>query len=195
MNRVLILIDDGPSVIDSAAQEKRILEQLNPECEFRIVKMNRDSITTADSIIESVKKLTCDQIVCLRLISLRPILDSLDDLLIFVADLAANGIRLRSLHERIDSADDLSTFLGSLVSGWQSSKKIYRSENPKLSQIKAKRNGTSLGRPRVRNEDAIMSLRRDGASISEIAAKTGCSTGTVHRTIKSMMNANPGPKS
>lgn len=57
--------------------------------------------------------------------------------------------------------------------------------NAKRSRAKAKKNGTKLGRPKLRNDELIKKLRSDGLSIRAIALKVGLSTAAIQRGIRS----------
>lgn len=57
-------------------------------------------------------------------------------------------------------------------------------ENARNSIIKAKSNGTKMGRPKVRDDQVIAELRRQGKSIRAIAAIVGTSSSTVFQSLK-----------
>jgi len=52
------------------------------------------------------------------------------------------------------------------------------------SLAKARRNGTKLGRKKIRDDDQIKKLRAQGFTLREIAAKIGLSMGTVQRGLE-----------
>lgn len=61
-----------------------------------------------------------------------------------------------------------------------------RVDNAKRSREKAKMRGTKMGRPKIRNDELIIRLHKEGKSYSTIAAATGVSTGAVQRALKAM---------
>lgn len=63
-------------------------------------------------------------------------------------------------------------------------KRRRKTENANNSRIKARKNGTKLGRPKKRDDELIYELRKQGLSYSSIAAKAGVSTAAVHRSLK-----------
>lgn len=63
-------------------------------------------------------------------------------------------------------------------------KRKIRADNARASMLKAIANGAKLGRKRTRNDEQILSLRKQGFSMREIAKRSGCSTGAVQASLK-----------
>jgi len=57
-------------------------------------------------------------------------------------------------------------------------------DNARASVAKAKANGNRLGRRKIRDDNQIRALRREGLSIRDIAAKIGLSTAAVQNGLK-----------
>jgi AraC-like DNA-binding protein len=66
-------------------------------------------------------------------------------------------------------------------------KRRARAENARRSAAKARSNGTHYGRRKIRNDDQIKALRRQGLTMREIAKEIGLSTSAVQRGLKAVI--------
>lgn len=64
-------------------------------------------------------------------------------------------------------------------------KRSLKADNARLSQEKARENGTHIGRPKVRDDEEIKRLRLEGLSIRQIAKRIGMSVHAVQEGLKS----------
>ena len=185
MKRYFIVIDDSLSLVGPDIQTteiQRVLKERGVE-ESHTHFINFDEITSAQKLAEAAREKKASNLICYRLASIRAVVHSFEELCELVADLKASNIEFESLRESVSTEDGLGPFLRTATHGWKEARANYKQENAKVSQIKAKSNGTRLGRPTTSDDKTIQSLRAAGSSMREIAAKTGVSFSSVQRVL------------
>ncbi|MGZ3742812.1 MAG: hypothetical protein ACXWRE_03730 [Pseudobdellovibrionaceae bacterium] len=185
IKRLLALIDDYPSIVSPEMQSQGIetaLEVASRELEFTMLAF--DEIGDKQALLRILHQKKVTHLVCFRLATLRSLIPTFWDLCEFIAELKGFNIEFISVKESVKTEDSLSLFMGNLTRGWKNSRSMYKSENAKISQMKAKAKGTRLGRPKTRDDNLIRKMRSAGASIREIAIKTGTSSAAVQRALK-----------
>jgi DNA invertase Pin-like site-specific DNA recombinase len=185
IKRLLALIDDYPSVVSPEMQSQGIetsLEVASREIEY--IMLAFDGIEDRQTLLRILHEKKVSHLVCFRLATLRSLIPTFWDLCEFIAELKGFNIEFISVKESVKTEDSLSLFMGNLARGWKNSRSMYKSENARVSQMKAKAKGTRLGRPKTRDDDLIVKMREAGVSIREIAIKTGTSSAAVQRALK-----------
>jgi DNA invertase Pin-like site-specific DNA recombinase len=186
INKVLLLIDDGPSLVNGETQERMIRRALTSTRATMVpVFIEFDAITDADALLRLAADNQANLVATFRLLSIRSLASNFVELCEFISDLKRSDVDFVSIEEGINTEAAFGKVLEKLVLGWRLSREKYRHENPKVSQMKARLKGTALGRPKRRDDEEIGILRGQGMSIRSIAAKTGVSTAAVQRALKS----------
>ena len=186
VKQILALIDDYPSLVSTEMQLQGIETTLTLASEetIDICMLKFDEIEDPTDLYKLLHEKPVTNLVCYRLSTLRSLVATFWDLCNFISELKAIGIEFTCVKEGISSEDGLNQFLKHLTQGWKTSRSLYKSENAKVSQMKARASGIPLGRPKKRDDLIISSLRQQGLSIRDIAARTGVSTAAVQRSIK-----------
>jgi DNA invertase Pin-like site-specific DNA recombinase len=112
--------------------------------------------------------------------SLRDLVNSLDEF-------RSLGIEFISLTEAIDFGSSLGAVMFALIGAMAEFERNLIRERVTMGMSRAKRQGRTLGRPRVEvNPHYVAALRKDGLSWNEIAGKLGVGRGTVCRAFESL---------
>lgn len=182
--RIISLINDGLSTIDASTQLRDIQSEFHLSPASEALCIEEDEIFDIGKLVDSIRNLNGNMVVCLRLSTVRALAPNFSQLIELIAELKTNGIDFVSIHEEIDSRQSLGVFLHTILDAWKKFKREQLRENPKLSHMKAKLKGTSLGRPKKTNDELIMKLRASGLTLTDIAKETGVSVGAVHQALK-----------
>jgi|GEM_PF-5991134 len=187
LRRIVALVDDYPSIVSPDLQAVGIREAYKnaPPSAIDFVMLRFDKIADPHQLLKVLQNKKATHLVCFRLISIRSFTSNFWEMCHFISNLKAGGIEFISITEGISTEDEVGTFLEAITSGWKSARLSYKSENAKISHMKAKEKGIPLGRPKRRDDSKIAGLREQGLSIRDIAAKTGVSTAAVQRALKS----------
>lgn len=111
------------------------------------------------------------------------------DLLANLRELEANGVRFVAVTQGLDirpDGDAMSRLLLTMLSAIAEFERDLIVERTKLGMAKARKEGKSLGRPRVPRPPRakVLELRREGSSWREVAAELGCSVWTARQAAK-----------
>lgn len=185
MKNVLILLDDGISLVNPIEQEEQIRKKIKVE-EEKIVKchLDFDGITNTESLVGRAISAGITNIICYRLRTIKRVAPDMFDVVQLIAELTKANINLYIVQEELNTEDDLHTFIVSLVNGWKQSIRTSKKENPQVNQLKAKLKGKSIGRQRKRNDAEIIKLFKEGVSIRQISFRSGVSRSTVLQALK-----------
>lgn len=186
INRLIAIIDDGPSLVAPEMQVQGIEAALTSSLrqEIDLVMMKFDGIDNTEDLFRVLHDRGATHLVCYRLATIRSLVPTFWDLTQLIADLRGFDIEFISVKEGIRTEDEVGLFLRNLAIGWKNSRSMYKSENARVSQMKARAKGSRLGRRKTRDDEAIIRMRKAGASIREIAIKTGSSSAAVQRALK-----------
>lgn len=186
IKRLVAIIDDGPSVVSPDMQVQGIKTALAASLrqEIEVVMMKFDGIESNADLFKVLNEKGATHLVCYRLATIRSLVSTFWDLSHLIADLKGFDIEFVSIKEGIRTEDELSLFMRNLTTGWKTSRSMYKSENARVSQMKARSRGSRVGRRKTRDDQAIIKMRSEGASIREIAIKTGTSSAGVQRALK-----------
>lgn len=137
---------------------------------------------TPDKLITQIRAAKADVIMLWRLDCLPPKFD-LKDVIDLFGELSRANIIIHSIRDNLDSFESGLELLSNLDVAWKALKKSRKVENARSSSIKAKAHNRVVGRKRLRNDDQIRRLRKEGLTIREIADHIGLSTTAVQRSL------------
>lgn len=186
IKRVLAIIDDSPSLVPPEMQVLGIERALNglSRSEVEFIHIVFDELTDKRALFQVFASKKPTHVVCYRLATMRELANNFWETCQLIAEIKNFNIEFHSIQEKINTEDELGQFLAAITSGWQVSRAKFKSENAKISQIKAKMKGTHLGRPKIRDDQQIKILRTQGLSIRSIAAKLRISPAAVQTSLR-----------
>jgi len=113
---------------------------------------------------------------------------SLINLINLIEGLGHKGVHFRSLNENIDTASSGGRLVFHMMAALCEFERTLISERTKAGLEAARRRGSKLGRPPELSgeklNDAIFSVRYNGETLAQIAAKYSISTRTLRRAIR-----------
>ena len=109
---------------------------------------------------------------------------SLKHLVLTLEELDSLGVRFVSVHDGLDYTSAASRFFVQVLGSLGEFEKSLLVERTRMGLEHARRKGKKLGRPRKRDDQAILELRRRGYSYSQIEKALNVSRGAVYRAVK-----------
>ena len=138
---------------------------------------NRPRLKT---LMEDAKQRKFDILLCWKLDRL---FRSLKDLISTLQELSELGIDFISLKDNIDLTTSSGRLMMHLLGAFAEFEASLIRERVRAGLNNARTKGIRLGRPRLRNDVRITSLRERGLSVRQIATQLGTSIGSVQRAI------------
>lgn len=111
---------------------------------------------------------------------------SLKDLVVTLQELSELGIHFVSLKDNIDFTTSSGRLMLHIIGAFAEFEASLIKERVRAGLSQAKRKGVTLGRPKLRDDDAILALRRKGLSYTKIQRQLGMSRGSIYRALKSV---------
>lgn len=108
---------------------------------------------------------------------------SLKGLVTTLQELSELGIEFVSLKDQIDMTTASGRLMTHILAAFAEFEASLIRERVKAGLENAKRKGTKLGRPKTRDDGAILTLRSEGLSHREIARRLGLSKGSVQKAL------------
>ncbi len=108
---------------------------------------------------------------------------SLKDLVTMLQDLSEIGIEFISLRDNIDLTTSAGRLMMHMIGAFAEFEASLIRERVRAGIAQAKAKGTRLGRPKLRDDKQILSLRDQGQSVRAIANALGISKGQVQRAL------------
>ena len=146
--------------------------------------LSRDKRPALNALIKDAYRKRFDSVVCW---DISRIGRSMKELILFLSDMKDRGIGICSVRQGFDTSTSMGEimfqFVG-ILSSWE--REMIR-ERTLAGLDRAKREGKTLGRRKVTNDNMtakILELRNDKKSIREIASDVGVSIGTVSNVLK-----------
>ena len=146
--------------------------------------LSRDKRPALNSLIKDAYRKRFDSVVCW---DISRIGRSMKELILFLSDMKDRGVGICSVRQGFDTSTSMGEimfqFVG-ILSSWE--REMIR-ERTLAGLERAKREGKTLGRRKVTNDNMtakILELRNDKKSIRAIASEVGVSIGTVSKTLK-----------
>jgi DNA invertase Pin-like site-specific DNA recombinase len=96
-----------------------------------------------------------------------------------------------SIGDQIDLTTASGRLMMHIVGAFSEFERALIRERTVAGLIHARNSGKTLGRPKVRNDDAILKLRAEGLSYSDIQKRLGVSRPAIHRAIKAAGTKSP----
>ena len=146
--------------------------------------LSRDKRPALNSLIKDAFRKRFDLVVCW---DISRIGRSMKELVLFLSDMKDRGIGICSVRQGFDTSTSMGEmmfqFVG-ILSSWE--REMIR-ERTLAGLDRAKREGKTLGRRKVTNDNMtakILELRNEKKSIRDIASDVGVSIGTVSNVLK-----------
>ena len=146
--------------------------------------LSRDKRPALNSLIKDAYRKRFDSVVCW---DISRIGRSMKELILFLSDMKDRGIGICSVRQGFDTSTSMGEmmfqFVG-ILSSWE--REMIR-ERTLAGLDRAKREGKTLGRRKVTNDNMtakILELRNEKKSIRDIASDVGVSIGTVSNVLK-----------
>ena len=146
--------------------------------------LSRDKRPALNSLIKDAYRKRFDSVVCW---DISRIGRSMKELVLFLSDMKDRGIGICSVRQGFDTSTSMGEmmfqFVG-ILSSWE--REMIR-ERTLAGLDRAKREGKTLGRRKVTNDNMtakILELRNEKKSIRDIASDVGVSRGTVSNVLK-----------
>ena len=146
--------------------------------------LSRDKRPALNSLIKDAYRKRFDSVVCW---DISRIGRSMKELVLFLSDMKDRGIGICSVRQGFDTSTSMGEmmfqFVG-ILSSWE--REMIR-ERTLAGLDRAKREGKTLGRRKVTNDNMtakILELRNEKKSIRDIASDVGVSIGTVSNVLK-----------
>lgn len=131
-------------------------------------------------LLNAVQKRKTDVVIIWSLSRLfRSLKDMINNLEIFTEC----GVSLVSLKENLDMTSATGRLLTHIIGAFAEFEAEATREKVIAGLRNARSKGIILGRPKVRNDENIHKLRSEGLSVRKIAARIGCSSSTVQKSI------------
>lgn len=108
---------------------------------------------------------------------------SLKHLVDVVSLMTEKGVEFLSLQDNIDLSTSSGRLMLHIIASFAEFEKDLISERTKAGMAHASLNGKAIGRPKSKHHVAIVSLREQGMSYTQIEKKLGCSKGVVCRAL------------
>ncbi len=124
------------------------------------------------------------QIDCIVVSKLDWIARSLKHLISMLDEFQDLGIQLISIHDQIDLATASGRLMTHIIGAFGEFERSLIRERTVLGLAHARSKGKRIGRPRKRNDEAIIALREQGLSYTDIQRNLGISRGAAYRALK-----------
>ncbi len=108
---------------------------------------------------------------------------SLREIVLMLQDLTDFGVEFCSLKDSLDLSTSQGRLMMHIIAAFAQFEADVIRTRVKAGLDHAKARGVRLGRPQVRNNEAVHKLRAEGLSLREIAAKLNVSKGTVQNAL------------
>jgi len=115
---------------------------------------------------------------------------SLRNLVTMLDELSVLGVQFVSIRDHIDMTSASGRLLTHLLGAFAEFERGLIRERTIAGLAHARSKGRKLGRPRKRDDDAILELRTVGLSYGEIARRLGCSHDSVYRAVKAIAKSS-----
>jgi len=142
--------------------------------------LSRDKRPALNSLIKDAYRKKFDSVICWDISRIRR---SMKELVLFLSDMKDRGVGICSVRQGFDTSTSMGEmmfqFVG-ILSSWERERTLAGLE-------RAKRDGKTLGRRKVTNDEVtakIIELRTAKKSIRDIASEVGVSRGTVSNVLK-----------
>ena len=146
--------------------------------------LSRDKRPALNSLIKDAYRKKFDSVICWDISRIRR---SMKELVLFLSDMKDRGVGICSVRQGFDTSTSMGEmmfqFVG-ILSSWE--REMIR-ERTLAGLERAKRDGKTLGRRKVTNDEVtakIIELRTAKKSIRDIASEVGVSRGTVSNVLK-----------
>lgn len=116
---------------------------------------------------------------------------SLKHLVTVLDELKSLGIQFVSVHDQIDLTTASGRLMLQIIAAFGEFERALIRERTLLGLAFAKSQGKILGRPKIRDDAAILGLRAQGMSYSQIQKRLGVSRPAVHRALKAASTKSP----
>lgn len=116
---------------------------------------------------------------------------SLKDLITHLEELTQLGVDFIALKDAIDFTTASGKLLTSLLGAFAAFEADIIRERVRSGLANARAKGKRLGRPKLRDDAAILSLRAEGKSLRQIMSQLNTSMGAVQRAIRGASNTPP----
>jgi len=162
---------------------------------YEDVQSGTDSTRPAlNYMLSDARQRRVDCIICWKLDRL---FRSLKGLVSTLQELNEIGVEFISLKDNIDLTTASGRLLMHMISAFGEFEVALIRERVKAGVASARRNGKTLGRPRIVRDAEILGLRKSGLTLAAIAQRTGVSKSSVHKSLKNQRRQNleiTGPK-
>ena len=111
---------------------------------------------------------------------------SLKHLILTLDEFETLGVKFVSVHDGLDYTSAASRFFIQVLGSLAELEKSILVERTKLGLEHARRNGKKLGRPKQRDDEAILELRTNGLTYTEIEERLKVSRGAIYRAVKTV---------
>ncbi|MBI3555223.1 MAG: recombinase family protein [Deltaproteobacteria bacterium] len=111
---------------------------------------------------------------------------SLRHLVTVLDELESLGVKFVSLHDQIDLTTASGRLMLHILAAFSEFERALIRERTLAGLAHARSKGKRLGRPRSRNDEAILSLRAQGMSYTAIQQRLGCERSAVYRALKAV---------
>ncbi|MBS1983795.1 MAG: recombinase family protein [Bdellovibrionales bacterium] len=116
---------------------------------------------------------------------------SLRHLVALLDELSALDVQFVSLHDQIDMRTAGGRLMVHIVAAFAEFERALIRERTVAGLAHARAKGKRLGRPRRRNDAAILHLRAKGLSYTAISREIGCDRSAVYRALKAVAKTSP----
>ena len=116
---------------------------------------------------------------------------SLRHLVTLLDEFTVLGVQFVSIHDQIDLTTASGRLMLHIIAAFAEFERSLIRERTLLGLAHALRQGKKLGRPRTRDDQAILRLHANGLALREIARQLHTSLGAVQRAIKSSVSNTP----
>ncbi len=139
-------------------------------------------------LMQMVRRRECDGVVITKLDRL---FRSLKHLVLTLDELDSLRVKLISVTEGLDYTSPASKFFVQVLGALSQFEKSLLVERTLQGLAHARATGKRLGRPKTRDDEAILRLRAEGLSYSQIQKRLGCSKTAIHRALKGVTKSPP----
>jgi len=137
-----------------------------------------------DEMLDKIRDIRPNALVVWRTDRLDQVAQHPEKMLNFIATLSECHVRFICPVNRLDSQDSAGCFLPRLIQSCHRARRIIKGERVHASLKLARENNQSIGRPKIRDDQAIADLRKNGMSIRAIAKAVDLSIGTIQTSLR-----------
>lgn len=131
------------------------------------------------------------KIDCICVTKMDRLFRSLKHLVLTLEEFDTLGVKFVSVSDGLDYTTAASRFFVQVLGSLAEFEKSLIVERTRQGLEHARKKGVRLGRPKTRDDEAILSLHRQGKSYREIAKALGVSSGAIGRALKGAPKSPP----